>query len=43
MIKRVLKRRLVGDTDTGKDIREQIRDLETLLASYRSGEIKEKI
>lgn len=43
VIKRVLKRRLVGDTDNGKEIREQIRDLETLLAAYRSGEIKEKI
>lgn len=43
VIKRVLDRRLVGDTDAGKDIRERIGDLKELLAAYRSGEIKEKL
>ncbi len=42
IIKRVMERRLVGDTDAGKELKEQISDLEVLLAAYRSGEIKEK-
>lgn len=42
IIKRVMERRLVGDTDAGKELREQIADLEVLLAAYRSGDIKEK-
>jgi fructose-1,6-bisphosphatase-3 len=37
-----MERRLVGDTDAGKELRERITDLEVLLAAYRSGEIKEK-
>ena len=32
----------VGDTDTGDDIREQIRDLRDLLAAYRAGELPER-
>ncbi len=43
VIRRVQQRRMVGDTDAGKELREQIADLEMLLAAYRSGEIKEKI
>lgn len=43
VIKRVLDRRLVGDTDAGQDTRERIDDLKELLAAYRSGEIKEKL
>lgn len=43
VIKRVFQRRLVGDTDAGQEIREQIEDLKELLAAYRSGEIKEKL
>lgn len=43
VVKRVVERRLVGDTDTGKDMKEQVADLERLLAAYRSGEIIEKI
>ncbi len=31
VVKRVVKRRLVGDTDIGKELKEQVRDLETLL------------
>ena len=34
---------LVGDTDAGREMKEQIRDLERLLAAYRNGEITEKI
>lgn len=33
---------LVADTDKGEELREQIRDLQALLAAYRSGEIAEK-
>lgn len=43
VVKRVLERRLVGDTDIGKELKEQVADLERLLAAYRSGEIIEKI
>lgn len=43
VVKRVMERRLVGDTDIGKDLKEQVEDLERLLAAYRSGEIIEKI
>lgn len=43
VVKRVVERRLVGDTDNGKDLKEQVADLERLLAAYRSGEIIEKI
>ena len=43
VVKRVLERRLVGDTDIGKELKEQVADLERLLAAYRSGEIIEII
>ena len=43
VVKRVLERRLVGDIDIGKELKEQVADLERLLAAYRSGEIIEKI
>ncbi len=43
VVKRVLERRLVGDTDVGRELKEQVRDLERLLAAYRSGDIIEKI
>ena len=36
------KRRLVGDTDTGKALRERIEELMQLLDAYRKGYIKEK-
>ena len=39
----VRERFLVGDTDVGRDLRAQIRDLEKLLAAYRNGEIIEKL
>lgn len=36
------RRRMVGDTDTGVEIREQIRDLRSLLDAYRSGVLEER-
>ncbi len=35
-------RRMVGDTDTGVQIREQIRDLHQLLDAYRTGVLEER-
>ena len=43
VVKRVLERKLVGDTDVGRELKEQIRDLEVLLAAYRSGRIAERL
>lgn len=43
VVKRLMERKLVGDTDIGRDLKEQIEDLEYLLESYRSGRIKEKL
>lgn len=42
VVKRVSQRKLVGDTDNGKQLREKIQDLEMLLEAYYSGEIVEK-
>lgn len=42
VVKRAAERKLVGDTDAGKDMREQIEDLKMLLEAYRSGRIAEK-
>ncbi|MFV0363307.1 MAG: fructose-1,6-bisphosphatase [Suipraeoptans sp.] len=42
VVKRTDKRRMVGDTDAGVELKEQIHDLEELLAAYRSGAIVEK-
>lgn len=42
VVQRVLERKLVGDTDNGKKIKENIDDLQLLLKAYRSGLIKEK-
>lgn len=42
VIRRVVQRSLVENTDVGKELKEQIADLEVLLAAYRSGELKEK-
>ena len=36
------QRRLVGDTDTGKQLKERIAELMLLLDAYRKGIIKEK-
>jgi fructose-1,6-bisphosphatase-3 len=37
------KRKRVADTDIGKELKEQIRDLKMLLAAYRNGLIKERV
>lgn len=37
----VLRRRSVGDTDVGRDLKSQIADLEKLLQAYRDGTILE--
>ncbi len=42
VVEEVTKRQLVNDTDTGKLLRDQIADLEKLLAAYRSGELRER-
>lgn len=43
IVDRVLERKLVGDTDDGRDLKEQIADLEVLLRAYRSGQIAERL
>ena len=43
VVKRLTERKLVGDTDIGRDLKEQIKDLERLLVSYRDGRIAEKM
>lgn len=43
IVKRVVLRKLVGDTDIGRELKEQIADLEMLLEAYRSGRITERI
>ena len=42
-LERMLERKLVGDTDIGRELKEQIKDLERLLAFYRNGGIAEKV
>ncbi|MDO5350263.1 MAG: fructose-1,6-bisphosphatase [Lachnospiraceae bacterium] len=42
MVKRVMQRKLVGDTDIGAELREKIKDLEQLLEAYRSGALVER-
>jgi fructose-1,6-bisphosphatase-3 len=42
VVKRVERRKSVGDTDIGKKLRERIEELEELLDAYRSGLIVEK-
>lgn len=42
IVKRVTQRKLVGDTDTGKILREKIEDLELLLKAYHSGLLVER-
>ncbi len=42
IVRRVTERKLVGDTDIGRELREKIWDLEMLLAAYTSGTIVEK-
>lgn len=42
IVKRVRERLLVGDTDTGEELKRQVKDLERLLVAYRNGELREK-
>ena len=42
IVSRMMDRCLVGDTDIGRELKEQVKDLERLLAAYRNGEIIEK-
>ena len=41
-VKRTALRQLVGDTDTGENLKERIKELKELLSAYRSGLIVEK-
>ncbi len=43
VVERVVKRRMVADTDYGKHIKEQIDDLIVLLEAYRSGKISQRL
>ena len=43
VVQRAHDRILVGDTDNGTELKEQISDLEQLLSAYRNGEIIEKL
>ena len=43
VVKRVAERRLVGNTDIGTELKEQVADLESLLAAYRSGQVIENL
>ena len=43
VVQRVTKRIRVGDTDIGRELAEQIHDLEKLISAYRSGKIAERI
>lgn len=43
VVKRVLDRKCVRDTDTGKELMEQLEDLSNLLQAYRNGRIKERV
>ena len=36
------RREMVKDTDVGRELREQIEDLKSLLRAYRRGYIKER-
>lgn len=43
LVQRVSKRKRVADTDIGKKMKEDIKDLEALLKAYREGVIEEKL
>ena len=43
IVKRVIARKMVGDTDIGRELKKRIEDLTWLLESYREGIIAEKI
>ncbi len=43
IIKQVVDRKMVRDTDDGKEMQERIDDIQQLLKAYRSGQIAEKL
>lgn len=43
LVQRVKKRKRVADTDVGKRMKEEIKDLELLLKAYREGMIEERL
>ncbi|MBK5245144.1 MAG: fructose-1,6-bisphosphatase [Eubacteriaceae bacterium] len=43
VVEKTLKRKRVRDTDNGKELMNQVADLEMLIAAYRKGIIKEKL
>ena len=43
VVEQLMRRKLVGDTDIGRELKEQIEDLECLLDAYRSGQLTEKL
>ena len=43
IVARMLERKLVGDTDIGSHLKEEIEDLEKLLVAYRNGALTEKL
>lgn len=43
IVKRVVARKMVGDTDIGKELKERIKDLELLLEAYREGKLVQKM
>ena len=42
LVQRVMKRKTVADTDHGKEMKQEIEDLEALLRAYREGIIEEE-
>lgn len=43
LVQHTVRRKMVADTDEGKVMKENIKDLEELLQAYREGKIKERI
>ena len=43
VVKKVMRRKKVGDTDIGTELKALIKDLEELVKAYRSGRLTEKI
>lgn len=43
LVQHTVRRKMVADTDEGKVMKENIKDLEDLLQAYREGKIKERI
>ena len=43
LVQHVTRRKLVADTDIGRELRESIQDLQALLAAYRSGVLAEQL